>query len=111
MPVPGLLLVDFGSPGSGPGRPGCGQSLCFGRNSVVSLLSCWGLWRRELDLGLSLVTQTVKKSACDVGDPGSIPGSGRTPAEGDDNRLQHPCLGNPMDRKAWRATVYVVAKG
>ena len=36
---------------------------------------------------------------------GSIPGSGRSPGEGNDNPLQYSCLGNPMDRGAWQATV------
>ena len=38
-----------------------------------------------------------KASACNVGDPGSIPGSGRSPGEGNGNPLQHSCLENPMD--------------
>ena len=41
-----------------------------------------------------------KASACNAGDPGSIPGSGRSPGEGNGNPLQHSCLGNPMDRAA-----------
>ena len=41
---------------------------------------------------------------------GSIPGSGRSPGEGNDNPLQHSCLENPMDRAAWCATVHRVAK-
>ena len=41
-----------------------------------------------------------KASACDAGDPGSIPGSGRAPGEGNGNPLQHSCLENPMDRGA-----------
>ena len=45
-----------------------------------------------------------KVSACNVGDPGSIPGSGRSPEEGNGNPLQYFCLENPMDRGAWRAT-------
>ena len=48
----------------------------------------------------------VKASACNVGDPGSIPGSGRSPGEGNGNRLQKSCLENPMDGGAWWATVY-----
>ena len=40
-----------------------------------------------------------------VGDAGSIPVSGRSPGEGNDNPLQYSCLGNPMDRGAWWATV------
>ena len=41
---------------------------------------------------------------------GSIPGSGRSPGEGNGNPLQYSCLGNPMDRGAWRATVCGVAR-
>ena len=47
-----------------------------------------------------------KASVCNAGDPGSIPGSGRSPEEGNGNPLQYSCLGNPMDRRAWRATVH-----
>ena len=58
-----------------------------------------------------LVAQTVKNlSACSAGDPGSIPMSGRSPAEGNGNPLQYPCLENPMDRGAWQATVHGIAK-
>ena len=42
-----------------------------------------------------------KESACNAGDPGSVSGSGRSPAEGNGNPLQHSCLENPMDRGAW----------
>ena len=52
----------------------------------------------------------VKESACNVGDPGSIPGLGRSPAEGTGNPFQYSCLENPMDRGAWRATMYGVVK-
>ena len=51
-----------------------------------------------------------KKSACNAGDPGSVPGWGRSPAGGNGNPLQHSCLENPMDRGAWRATVHGVAE-
>ena len=51
-----------------------------------------------------------KASACNVGDPGSIPRSGRSPGEGNGIPLQHSCLENPMDGGAWQATVYGVAK-
>ena len=43
-------------------------------------------------------------------DPSSIPGSGRSPGEGNASPLQHSCLGNPMDRGAWQAIVHGVAK-
>ena len=45
-------------------------------------------------------------SAGDAGDSGEIPGSGRSPGEGNGNPLQYSCLGNPMDRGAWRAAVH-----
>ena len=51
-----------------------------------------------------------KASACNAGDPGSIPESGSSPGEGNGNPLQHSCLENPMDRGAWQATVRGVAK-
>ena len=43
----------------------------------------------------------VKASAYNAGDPGSIPGSGRSPGEGNGNPFQYPCLENPMDGEAW----------
>ena len=49
-------------------------------------------------------------SACNAGDLGSIPGSGRSPGEGNGNLLQYSCLENPMDGGAWSATVHGVAK-
>ena len=51
-----------------------------------------------------------KEFACNVGDLGSISGSGRSPGGGTDNPLQYSCLENPMDRGAWRASVRGVAK-
>ena len=60
--------------------------------------------------GASLVAQRVEKSACNVGDLGSIPESGKSPGEGNGNPLQYSCLENPMDRRAWGAIVYAVTK-
>ena len=51
-----------------------------------------------------------KGSADSVGDPGSIPGSGRSSAEGNGNPLQYSCLENPMDGGDWGSTVHGVAK-
>ena len=48
----------------------------------------------------------VKASAWNAGDLGSIPGSGRSPGEGNGNQLQFSCLENPMDGGAWWATVH-----
>ena len=51
-----------------------------------------------------------KVSAYSAGDPGSIPGWGRSPGEGNGNPLQYCCLENPKDGGAWWATVHGVAK-
>ena len=51
-----------------------------------------------------------KVSACNAGVLGSIPGSGRSPGEGNGTPLQYSCLENPTDRGTWRATVLEVAK-
>ena len=53
---------------------------------------------------------TVKESACNAGDPGLIPESGRSPGEVNGNPLQYSCLGNPIDRRVWKATVHRVTK-
>ena len=63
------------------------------------LVSVWG----------SLVVHG-KQSTSNAGDGDSTPGSGRFPGEGNDNPLQYPCLDNPMDRRAWWATVHVATK-
>ena len=51
-----------------------------------------------------------KESACNGGDPGSIPRLGRSPGDGNGYPLQYSCLENFMDRGAWQATVCGVAK-
>ena len=51
-----------------------------------------------------------KESACSAGDSGSIPGSGRSPGEGNSNLLQDSCLENPMEGGVWRATVHGIAR-
>ena len=51
-----------------------------------------------------------KASVYNAGDPGSIPGLGRSLGEGNGNPLQDYCLENPMDRGAWQATAHGVAK-
>ena len=51
-----------------------------------------------------------KESAYNAEDVGLIPGLGRSPGEGNGNPLQYSCLENPMDRRAWRATVHEVSK-
>ena len=51
-----------------------------------------------------------KESACNAEDSGSILGWGRSPGEGNGKLLPYSCLGNPMDRWSWRATVHEVTK-
>ena len=61
----------------------------------------------------SQVAHWVKNSTANAGDTrdaGSIPGSGRSPGEGNGNPLQYSCLGNPMDGGAWRTTIHGIAK-
>ena len=59
---------------------------------------------------LALVVKSPSANAGDTGDSGSIPGSGTSPGKGNGIPLQYSCLDNPMDRAAWWATVYRVAK-
>ena len=55
---------------------------------------------------VALVVKNPPASAGDVRDAGSVPGLGRFSRGGHDNPFQYSCLGNPMDRGAWRATVH-----
>ena len=57
-----------------------------------------------------LVVKNLSADAGDIRDASSIPGLGRSPGEGHGNPLQYSCLGNPMDRGAWWATVHRVAQ-
>ena len=59
---------------------------------------------------MALVVKNLSANAGDLSDTGSIPGSGRSPGEGNGNPLQYSCLENPMDREAWWATVHGAAK-
>ena len=72
----------------------------------ISCISCIGRW-----ILCSFPSGSDgKESACNVGDPGSISGLGRSPGEGNGNPLQYSCLENPMNERAWRATVHGVTK-
>ena len=63
-----------------------------------------------MNFELPIEIDVVKASACNAGDVGSIPGSGRSPGGGNGNPLQYSCLENPMDRRAWGTTVRRVAR-
>ena len=60
--------------------------------------------------GSFLGASVVKNPPANAGDVGLIPGSRRSPRVGNGNPLQYPCLGNPMDREDWWATVHGVTK-
>ena len=59
---------------------------------------------------VDLVIKNPPANAGDIRGPGSVPGSGRSPGEGNGNPLQYACLENPMVRGAWQATVHGVTK-
>ena len=59
---------------------------------------------------LSLIAQSVKNLPAMQENPGMIPGSGRSPGEGNGNTLQYSCLPHLMDRGAWQATVHGVTR-
>ena len=63
--------------------------------SLINVFSCW---------------LSGKESACQAGDLGSIPGSGRSSGEGNGNPLKYSCLENPMGRGAWLGIVHGVIR-
>ena len=67
-------------------------------------------WETEIDVYIQLCSSDGKEFACNAGDQGSIPRSGRCPGEGNGNLLQYCCLENPMDRGTSWAAVHWVAK-
>ena len=83
---PALFLIDLNMPYE--------LSCCFGRADWEK--EQWQYYLKSLLIGGS----EVKVSACNAGDPGLIPGSGRSPGEGNGNPLQY-CLENPMEGGAW----------
>ena len=84
---------------------GMGSILDCGTKILLAAWSGQGIYTQGF-LGGS----EVKVSASNTGDLGSIPGLGRSPGEGNGNRLQYSCLENPMDGEAWWATVHGVVK-
>ena len=70
-----------------------------------------GIYTISIVINEDFVPSSVsKESACNAGDPGSIPGSRISPGEGKGNPLQYSCLKNSMDRGAWWATFHGIAK-
>ena len=74
--------------------------------------SCALTWGYMFPRGIpgGSVVKNLPASAGDLRDAGSIPGSGRSPKEGNGYPLQYPCLENPMDIGAWQAIVHRVEK-
>ena len=103
--------------------------VCVSSKRIGSVY-CTLVWSAKLNprkilLGVKFVTTPIialttslgfpggsdsKESACSAGHLSWIPGSGRSPGEGNGNPLLYSCLGNPMDGGAWRATVHRVAE-
>ena len=65
---------------------------------------------KQLVSRVVLVVKNLPANARDIRDAGLIPGSGRSPGEGNGNPLQYSCLENPMDRGGWWATVHRVTE-
>ena len=75
---------------------------------VKNLLAVWETWVQSLGWEDPLEkgfphSSVGKESSCNAGDPGLIPGLGRSPGEGNSNLLQYSCLEKPLDRGAWQA--------
>ena len=98
----------------GAGMPRSSQG-AHSRAHVISTASGTDVAQTRSDLTLDTLGfphgSVSKEATCNAGDPGSIPGSGRSPGEGNGNPLQYSCLENPMDRGgAWQATVHGVPR-
>ena len=83
-----------------------GFNISSKRRQIGQKLRCW--WNGTS--ALSPLRHTGKESACNAGDPGSIPGWGRSPGEGNGYPLQYSFLENSMDKGAWWATVHGVGR-
>ena len=67
-------------------------------------------WGKEKILRSFPGCSAGKESACNSGDPGLVPGLGRSPGKENNNPLQYSCLENPVDRGVWQATAHGVTK-
>ena len=81
-------------------------------NFVEASLICWfgGMRHGIKIISGGTVVKNLPSKAGDTGDAVLMPGLGRSPGEGTGNSLQYSCLGNPMDRGAWGATVHGITK-
>ena len=76
--------------------------------AALILLSFTGFQMPNCEFSCS--SSDGEEPAYSAGDPGSIPGSERSSGEGNGNQPQHSCLGNPVDRGAWLATVHGITE-
>ena len=103
--------LSFSRPSKNQGGEGAAEgaeATCHHINGPPVSPPVWGPSKIQNPRGWG--STTGFPSACNTGDPGSIPGSGRSPGEGNGYLFQYSCLENPMDRGAWQATVHGVAK-
>ena len=103
---------------SADGHLGCFHVLAIVNSAVINIVVYvffffFELWFSHGLFGAShkaLAVNNLPANAGDARDASSILGSGRSPGEGVGNPFQYSCLENPMDRRAWQATVYRVTK-
>ena len=105
-----LLQGIFPTQGSNPGLPHCRQMLycliCQGNiNQKI-----WNSEKLRHFLKFSYWRASDVNASYNTGDPDLMPGLGRSPGEGNSSPLQYSCLENSMDRGAWQATVFGVAR-
>ena len=94
-------------------REGCGLRMSWKNPGTLSVIIPYMAKVTECSffmLLMALVVKNLPANTGDVRDASSIPGSGRSPGEGNGNPLQYSCLENPMDEEAWQATVHRVEK-
>ena len=84
--------------------------ILFGLFLKLLSFSCSEQFGEELAFQVALAAKILPATAGDAGDVGSIPGLGRSPGGGHGNPFQYACVGNPLDRGAWRATVHRVTE-
>ena len=90
--------------------PPCLLSQCLRNDLTINRISCSPANPISKVNLVIVVKKNLPANARDIGGVGSIPGSGRSPGGGNGNPLQYSCLGNPVDREAWRVTVHAVSK-
>ena len=90
--------------------PGSSGLNTVGKNKISLFLLILSSYYNKLGFSGGAVVKNLPANAGDTRDMGSIPGSGRSPGEGNGSPLQYSCLGNPIERRAWLATVYAATK-